>query len=89
MNICNKVLSLLSTKVFIRTALISFTVMPLAGGLGGLAHPEFGSSVNPILTRGADYAHHITACPPGFENLTASLTLININVATKPDLLWF
>ena len=35
--------------------------------------PEFGSSVNPIPTRGADYAHHITACSPGFENLTASL----------------
>ena len=33
-----------------------------------LAHPEFGSSVNPIKTRGADYAHHITASPPGFEN---------------------
>ena len=41
-----------------------------------LAHPEFGSSVNPIATRGADYAHHITACPPGFENLTASLHLV-------------
>jgi len=38
-----------------------------------LTHPEFGSSVNPIATSGADYAHNITACPPGFENLTASL----------------
>ena len=38
-----------------------------------LAHPEFGVSVNPIPTKGADYAHHITACPPGFENLVASL----------------
>ena len=38
-----------------------------------LAHLEFGSSVNPITTRGTDYAHQITACPPGFENLTASL----------------
>ena len=38
-----------------------------------LAHPEFGVSVNPILSRGADYAHRITACPSGFENLTASL----------------
>ena len=46
-----------------------------ASGWAGwaLAHPEFGSSVNPITTRGADYAHHITACPPGFENLTVSL----------------
>ena len=40
---------------------------------GWAAHPEFGCSVNPIPTRGADYAHHITACPPGFENLAASL----------------
>ena len=29
-----------------------------------LAHPDFGSSVNPIPTKGADYAHHNTACPP-------------------------
>ena len=38
-----------------------------------LAHPEFGISVNPITTRGADYAHHITASPPGFENPAAAL----------------
>ena len=38
-----------------------------------LAHPEFGSSVNPITTRGADYAHHITASPPGFEIPAAPL----------------
>ena len=43
--------------------------MPLVGG----AHPEFGDSVNTIPTRGADYAHRITACPPRFENLAASL----------------
>ena len=51
-----------------------------ASGWAGwaLAHPEFGSSVNPITTRGADYAHHITATPPGFENpaLAASLYYI-------------
>ena len=46
-----------------------------ASGWAGwaLAHPEFGSSVNAITTRGADYAHHITASPPGFENRAASL----------------
>ena len=44
-----------------------------------LAHPEFGSSVNP--KEGGDYAHHITACPPGFENLTVSL-MFNIQVHT-------
>ena len=50
-----------------------------------LAHLEFGSSVNPITTRGADYAHHITASPPGFENPAASLAFkfgcqINVHV---------
>ena len=46
-----------------------------ASGWAGwaLAHPEFGSSVHPNPTRGADYTHHITACPPGFENPAASL----------------
>ena len=33
---------------------------------------EFGSSVNQIQP-GGDYAHLITACPPGFKNLTTSL----------------
>ena len=49
-----------------------------ASGWAGraLAHPEFGSSVNPITTRGADYAHHITASPPGFENPGVSLNSI-------------
>ena len=42
------------------------TVLLLVGGQGE-AHPEFASSVNPITTRGADYAHLITASPPGFE----------------------
>ena len=43
-------------------------MMPLAGGNLGfqltLFQPEGG---------GADCAHCITACPPGFENLTTSL----------------
>ena len=43
-----------------------------------LLHLEFGSSVfwssvNPITTMGANYAHHITASLPGFENPVASL----------------
>ena len=46
---------------------------------GGLAYLEFGSSINPILTRvqgggeRSDYAHQITAWPPAFENLMISL----------------
>jgi hypothetical protein len=48
-----------------------------ASGWAGwaLAHPKFWSSVNPITTRGADYVHHITASPPGFENPAAALIL--------------
>ena len=38
-----------------------------------LFSPEFGVSVDPTPTRGADYAHRITACPPRFENLAAAL----------------
>ena len=51
-----------------------------ASGWAGwaLAHPEFGSSVNPTKTRGADYAHHITASPPGFENPAASLPTVKL-----------
>ena len=36
-----------------------------SGGLGGLQSPPvFGQTVNPISTRGADYAHHSTMSPP-------------------------
>ena len=48
--------------------------MPLAGAprWAEWFHPKFWSSVKPILTRGADYAHlHITACPSGMENLNS------------------
>ena len=50
-----------------------------ASGWAGwaLAHPEFGSSINPITTWGADYAHHITASPPGFENPAAPLIWVD------------
>ena len=51
-----------------------------------LAHPEFGISVNPITSRGADYAHHITASPPGFENPAASLLCNNLLVRTLREL---
>ena len=47
-----------------------FQVSDAASGWA-LAHPEFGSSVNPIT----DYAHQITASPHGFENPAASLTI--------------
>ena len=45
-----------------------------------LAHPEFWSSANPITTREADYAHHITASPTGFEKPAASLILVPLTL---------
>ena len=65
-----------------RFQIIRTHISDAAGGWAGwvLAHPEFGSSVHPIPTRGADYTHHITACPPGFENLTASLHIIEVSI---------
>ena len=42
-------------------------------GQGGQSPPEFGRSVNPIQTRGADYAPHTTASPPGFKKLSTPL----------------
>ena len=37
-----------------------------AGGGGACAPPSFGISVNPIRTKGADYARHITTVPPHY-----------------------
>ena len=36
------------------------------GAWGAMAHPVFGSSVNPISSKGADYAHQIILAPPDF-----------------------
>ena len=38
-----------------------------------MAHPDFGRLVNPISTRGKDYAHLITGTP-GFSDLPTALT---------------
>ena len=43
-----------------------------SGGAGG---PVFGQGVNPVSTRGADYAHHSNASSPGFSDLATALRL--------------
>ena len=46
----------------------------ISDAVSGWAGWKVGSSDNPIPNGGwGDYAHHITTCLPGFENLTASL----------------
>ena len=47
-------------------------VVPGCAGCA-MAHPDFGRSVNPISTRGTDYAHLITSGTPGFSDLPTSL----------------
>ena len=46
------------------------------GGLGSLAPPIFGQTVNPISTRVADYAHHSNTSPPGFLDLATALPYV-------------
>ena len=41
--------------------------------LGASAPPMFGRTVNPISTRGADYAHHSTTSPLKFSDLATAL----------------
>ena len=36
---------------------------------GAMAPPDFGRSVNPISTKGADYAHQIILASPDFQTL--------------------
>ena len=48
--------------------------MLLAGGLGGLAHPEFGISINPIPTRGGQImSNFFTSRPSEFLDLPTAL----------------
>ena len=45
----------------IHTILLKYAEMVEPGGQGAAPSPSvFGRSVDPILTMGADYAHHIT-----------------------------
>ena len=53
------------------------TCRPVVPGCArcAMAHPDFGRSVNPISTRGTDYARLInTAGTPGFSDLPTALT---------------
>ena len=47
------------------------------GGWGNVSPPVFGQTVNPISTRGADYAHHSTTSPPKFSDLATALLSSN------------
>ena len=61
---------------------INYHSRPVVPGCAGyaLAHPDFGRSVNPISTRGTDYAHLITTGTTGFSDLPTALTIDNFVV---------
>ena len=51
---------------------IGLTDLQDIGGASGPPGPPVPAPLT-FTTRGADYAHHIYASPPGFENQAASL----------------
>ena len=58
-----------SKSSYIRRRRNGIAEMPLADGLGG----HLGFQLTLFQSKGVDYAHQITVCPPGFENLKTSL----------------
>ena len=50
------------------------------GGAGAMVPPDFDRSVNPISTRGLDYAHHITTCPSRFLGLPEAQMNIGVHL---------
>ena len=45
--------------------------------MGASAPPMFGRTVNPITTRGADYAHHSTTSPLKLSDLVTALHYVS------------
>ena len=56
------------------------------GDFGGFNISMFGRTVNPISTRGADYAHHSTTSPLKFSDLATALPWQTKNIIHIP--LW-
>ena len=64
-------------------------VLEATGVLGAMAHPDFGRSINPISTRGTDYAHLITTGTPGFSDLPTALHIKESRMPAKKRIGWF
>ena len=47
-----------------------------ASGWAGFSPPGIWEFSSPYSNQGADCTHHSTVCPPGFENLAASLIIL-------------
>ena len=76
----------MKTQLLNSWALKSFAILhslfagPSQGGDFGVFSPPppmFGRIVNPISTRGADYAHHSTTSPLNFSDLATALHYVS------------
>ena len=74
-----------TVPVLARMAMLCRGVARGGGAEGGQSPPEFGRSVNPIQTIGADYARHTTASSTGFKMLS-TLGLIYTSALLVPAL---
>ena len=70
----------LKTSVAAPTALVSTTPSTRARGTWGLGGTFFCTSVKPVPTKGADYAHYTTTCPnpTRFSDLPTALGLLHL-----------
>ena len=53
--------------------------------MGALAPTVFCQTVNPISTRGTDYAHHSTTSPPGFSDQAATMSIESLHLCDNED----
>ena len=56
-----------------------------ACGRGDVSTPSFGNHLNPILTRGADYAHPILVSTPSFESHRRACSVTKIRTFYKTN----
>ena len=70
----NKNRNKLNWTEFLCLSMVSLFVCAgvLSLGVPGVPPPDLGRSDNPISTRWADYAHHITIWHPGLDNFDTS-----------------
>ena len=60
--------------MILSTLTLTYQARRKCGAWGASAPPPvFGQTVNPISTRGADYAHHSNPSPPGVSDLATAL----------------
>ena len=60
-------------KIRIKHSEFKGRAVEAGGAEGAMDKLDFFRSVNPFSAKGADYAHNITTCTPGFSDLRTAL----------------